>query len=130
MSVLSSLAPETSTEATKYRDSGSAAAEFVLMVAPMGLLFFALLSFVCAGIAQQASVTLAVRAAETCGLRDATQEDVQQLTKSWAPRFITVRQVTCSRAEDWAEVSLYTNFVSPLSFVQSEVTWHATSENF
>lgn len=100
------------------------------MVAPMGLLFFALLCFGCAGIAQQASVTLAARAAETCGLRDANQGDVQELIKGWAPRFIRVQQVSCTRNEDWAEVTLVTNFVSPFTFVQSEVTWHATSENY
>lgn len=100
------------------------------MVAPLGLLFFALLCFVCAGITQQASVSLASRAAETCGLRDSTELDVQQLTKGWAPRFIQVQQVTCSRDEDWAEVTLATSFVSPLSFVESTVTWHAATESF
>lgn len=95
----------------------------------MGLLFFSMLSFVCAGIAQQASVMLASRAAETCGLRDVTQDDVQQLAKSWAPRFLIVNQISCARDDEWAEVNLITNFVSPFSFVQSEVTWHAASES-
>jgi hypothetical protein len=100
------------------------------MVAPMGLLFFSMLSLVCGGIAQQASVSLASRAAETCGLRDATQDDVRQLTKSWAPRYLEVDQISCARDDEWAEVSLVTSFVPPFSFVQSEVTWHATSESY
>jgi hypothetical protein len=100
------------------------------MVAPIGLLFFSMLSLVCGGIAQQASVSLASKAAEACGLRDATQEDVQQLAKTWAPRFLEVDQVSCAREEEWAEVNLVTSFVSPFSFVESEVTWHATSESY
>ena len=113
----------------RQRDSGSAAAEFVLLVGPLGMLFYALLCFLCGGIVQQATVALASKAAEVCGLADTTPEDVQRLTNSWMPNFMRVQTFTCARQQDWAEVTLKTTFAPPFEFLQSEVAWHAASEN-
>ena len=111
-------------------ESGSAPAEFVLLTAPFAVLFYSMLSVVLAGILQAGTTSVAARAAEVCGLRDTEQQDVLSMVEQVAPKYIEVQDLTCVRTEEWAEATLLTNFASPFSFLESEVTWHAASEAF
>ena len=111
-------------------DSGSAPAEFVLLSAPIAILFYSMLSLVLAGILQAGAVSIASKAAEVCGLRDTDQQDVLAFAENSSPRYLAVSELTCFKTGEWAEVKLRSSFAYPFSFLETEVTWHAASEAF
>ena len=116
--------------ASNLSEAGSAPTEFVLLVAPIALLFYAMLSVVLAGLLQTGAVSAASKAAEVCGLRDTQQRDVLAFAEQVAPRYVAVNTVTCVKDGDWAEVTMLANFAYPFNFLETEVTWHAASEVF
>lgn len=111
-------------------ENGSAPAEFVLLTAPLVLLFYSTLSLVLAGVLQQQTVTLAANLAQVCGLRDVNEQDVSRISEEMRLVFVRIENLTCSRDEDLSEVTLTSSFASPMQYLKTTVSWHATSETF
>jgi len=111
-------------------DSGSAPTEFVLLSAPIAILFYSMLSLVLAGILQAGAVSLASKSAEVCGLRDTNQQDVLAFAEKSSPSYLKVSELTCFKTGEWAEVSMLSRLAYPFSFLETEVIWHAASEAF
>ena len=108
--------------------TGSAVVEFVLVLAPMLVVFNVILSAVFGSMLRATSVALASEIAETCGFADFEPQNISTVAESRLPRWVQLKSATCSRQSPLVTITLKLAMKYPFQNLESEVTWHGASE--
>ena len=108
-------------------ESGSAAAEFVMILTPLLTTFTLCLGLIFTGMLRVQSIYLAQNLAQYCALADFEPSMLNQQLKSISPKWLKVDSLDCVDEGDVVQLRIITSVHQALIPAQT-IEWFATSE--
>lgn len=109
-------------------DSGSAAVEFVLVMAPLATLAQLLLVIIVGSLLRGSVAEQSAALADFCSLADASSTDAYAFAIRQAPSWMKIERAWCTWQGDYVTSALQASGNGPLGFLRAESEWVAVNE--